>query len=397
MTGTATAVVNGQVVNVAGTFSYTGAAGTILNAGKGQSEQVTFTPTDTVKYGSVVTSVVVNVQQAVPGVTWPAPAPIAYGTALGAAQLDVTAGVSGSVAYTPPAGTVLGAGTKTLSATFTPSDVVNYSPVTVTVSLVVNPATPAFTNLGTPTITAGAPSTTLSGRLAAGTVVPAGDSVTVTVNGVSMAGTVERRRPLRREHADRRTVGRQLYHHIRIRRRCQLRRRRRQRYAPRRPAGRPGCHRGRCPRGRRGAGYGPRGHLHQLRSERHAATYAAVITWGDGSTSAGVISGTGGVLTVNGSHTYAGPGTDTIHVTITDTLGTAAPATTTSIATVGILGQSVADGQTKGAEFWSGPRGQSLILELQRGHLSHRTRHLVGERILEPLRRRGRGEQPDRA
>src|SRR5262249_46356993 len=35
------------------------------------------------------------------------------------------------------------------------------------------------------------------------------------------------------------------------------------------------------------------------------ASFTATITWGDGSTSAGVISGSGGTFTVSGSHTYA--------------------------------------------------------------------------------------------
>ena len=64
LAGAATAMVNGQSVNVPGTFSYATAAGTALNAGNGQSEQVTFTPTDTTEFSSVQTTVAVNVAQA---------------------------------------------------------------------------------------------------------------------------------------------------------------------------------------------------------------------------------------------------------------------------------------------------------------------------------------------
>ncbi len=71
-------------------------------------------------------------------VTWNDPAAIVYGTALGAAQLNATANVPGSFSYTPAAGTILDAGTQTLSTTFTPT--AGGSPITKTVSLTVTPA-----------------------------------------------------------------------------------------------------------------------------------------------------------------------------------------------------------------------------------------------------------------
>src|SRR5262249_34425198 len=46
------------------------------------------------------------------------------------------------------------------------------------------------------------------------------------------------------------------------------------------------------------------------------ASFTATITWGDGSTSAGVLTGGGGALTVSGSHTYADPGNKNVRVTI---------------------------------------------------------------------------------
>ena len=48
-------------VPVAGTFSYTTAAGTVLNAGNGQTEGVTFTPTDSTDYTTATSTVTVNV------------------------------------------------------------------------------------------------------------------------------------------------------------------------------------------------------------------------------------------------------------------------------------------------------------------------------------------------
>ena len=81
----------------------------------------------------------------IPTISWAAPAAIAYGTALSAAQLNATANVSGTFVYTPAAGTVLKAGTQTLSAVFTPTDTTTYSAATATVQLTVNQATPTIT------------------------------------------------------------------------------------------------------------------------------------------------------------------------------------------------------------------------------------------------------------
>jgi hypothetical protein len=75
--------------------------------------------------------------EATPVVTWPPPSPITYGTALSSNQLNATANVPGSFAYNPTNGTVLNAGTNTLSVIFTPTDTVDYSSVTDSVSLVV--------------------------------------------------------------------------------------------------------------------------------------------------------------------------------------------------------------------------------------------------------------------
>ncbi len=70
-------------------------------------------------------------------ITWPSPPPITYGTALGANQLDATASTTGTFAYSPPAGTVLGAGTNVLSVVFSPSETASYSGVTDNVSIAV--------------------------------------------------------------------------------------------------------------------------------------------------------------------------------------------------------------------------------------------------------------------
>jgi choice-of-anchor A domain-containing protein len=80
-----------------------------------------------------------------PSITWAIPAAISYGTALSSNQLDATASVPGSYTYSPAAGTVLPAGQRTLSVTFTPTDTTNYTTATASVSLVVNLVTPTLT------------------------------------------------------------------------------------------------------------------------------------------------------------------------------------------------------------------------------------------------------------
>lgn len=83
--------------------------------------------------------------QQAPQINWATPAPIVYGTALGAAQLDASSPVAGSFTYSPAAGTVLTVGPQTLTATFTPADTTDYTTSTATVTLNVIPATPVVT------------------------------------------------------------------------------------------------------------------------------------------------------------------------------------------------------------------------------------------------------------
>ncbi len=78
-----------------------------------------------------------------PTLSWNTPPAISYGAALGGTQLNATANVPGTFVYTPGAGTVLSAGTQTLSVTFTPTDTATYAPATASVTLTVNPATTA--------------------------------------------------------------------------------------------------------------------------------------------------------------------------------------------------------------------------------------------------------------
>jgi hypothetical protein len=130
--------------SVAGTFVYAPPAGSVPGTGS-QTLSATFTPTDTTDYNTNSGSVTLMVNKAAPTITWATPSPIPYGTALSAAQLDATAGVPGTFVYSPAAGTVLGAGSPTLSVTFTPTDTADYNLATGTVTLIVNKATTSVT------------------------------------------------------------------------------------------------------------------------------------------------------------------------------------------------------------------------------------------------------------
>lgn len=101
---------------------------------------------------SPVLQQVVNHAPAVaPNLTWATPAPIVFGTALSATQLNAVATnaagalVPGTFAYLPVAGTVLTAGAHTLSVTFTPTDPLSYLTVTTSVTLTITQATPNLT------------------------------------------------------------------------------------------------------------------------------------------------------------------------------------------------------------------------------------------------------------
>ena len=133
----------GTTVNVPGSFTYTPAAGTVLGRASNQTLSVSFTPTDTTDYAGASATATINVLKATPTITWANPADIVYGTALGATQLDATASVPGTFAYSPAAGTVLNVGAnQTLAVTFTPTDATDYASVTAYTHINVNAPTP---------------------------------------------------------------------------------------------------------------------------------------------------------------------------------------------------------------------------------------------------------------
>ena len=134
---------------------------------------------DQVGNASAPSSVSYTVVKATPVITWSNPAPITYGTALSAAQLNATASVPGTFVYSPAAGVVLGVGTQTLSVTFTPSDTVDYAIASKNVSLTVTQAS------STTTITSISPN-----PASTGTPVVVGFSVAGVVGASLPTGTV---------------------------------------------------------------------------------------------------------------------------------------------------------------------------------------------------------------
>ena len=126
---------------VAGSFTYSPAAGTVLTAGQ-QTLTAAFTPTATTDYTTATASVTLTVNKATPAITWATPAAITYGTTLSATQLNASSLVAGSFTYSPAAGTLLNAGAQTLTVNFAPVDSTDYATASASVSIIVNRAKP---------------------------------------------------------------------------------------------------------------------------------------------------------------------------------------------------------------------------------------------------------------
>ena len=127
---------------VAGSFTYTPAAGTILNAGSAQTLRADFTPSDPDGYEAGTATVDINVLRRAPALAWSAPASISLGP-LASSVLNATASgigggaVAGTFTYTPAAGQVLDAKpSQALSVSFQPSDP-NYTSATKSVTVAV--------------------------------------------------------------------------------------------------------------------------------------------------------------------------------------------------------------------------------------------------------------------
>jgi hypothetical protein len=80
-----------------------------------------------------------------PVLTWADPAPVNYGAALTATQLNAKASVPGTFVYAPGLGTKLSLGDHTLNVSFTPTDTTHYTPAQSSVTLTVDKAMPVIT------------------------------------------------------------------------------------------------------------------------------------------------------------------------------------------------------------------------------------------------------------
>jgi len=130
--------------SIPGKFVYESAVGEALSAGT-HTLSVTFSPADSEGFSKAQATVLLTVTKAAPAISWPKPAPIAYGAGLSADQLNATASVPGKFTYNPSLETVLPAGVQTLSTVFTPADTTSHTTVQGTVSLTVTKATPTIT------------------------------------------------------------------------------------------------------------------------------------------------------------------------------------------------------------------------------------------------------------
>jgi hypothetical protein len=127
--------------SVPGTFTYSWNPGSMSILPPGSWKlTASFTPTDAVDYTTATASVILTINKGNPVIVWNPPAAITYGTALTYLQLGAKSSTSGTFAYTPVYGTMLQAGSYTLSTTLTPTSTADYNSAAATVPLTVNPA-----------------------------------------------------------------------------------------------------------------------------------------------------------------------------------------------------------------------------------------------------------------
>jgi len=124
-----------------------------------------------------------TITQATPAIVWAPPAAITYGTALSSTQLDASSKVDGKFAYSPAAGTVLTAGTHTLSVTFTPTDNRDYTTAKASVTLKVNPL-PSFAVSASPTSLTVAQGTSGKSTITVTSLYGFSGKVTLAVSGL---------------------------------------------------------------------------------------------------------------------------------------------------------------------------------------------------------------------
>jgi hypothetical protein len=98
-----------------------------------------------------------------------------------------------------------------------------------------------------------------------------------------------------------------------------------------------------------------------------ATAFTAVITWGDGTSSNGGITGNNGSFNVCGSHTYADANTNGYAVSVQITNPNTQSATVNDTAKVTNLNQGVGKSLTGGIGFWNNSNGQALLKSFNGG------------------------------
>jgi len=110
-------------------------------------------------------------------------------SAVGIDGVTPVAGTATYVTYNGSTNVPSTVGTYAVFAEFTSSDP-NYYSSTASGTLVINKATPAFSNLASPAVNLGAPTVTVSGHITAGSTAPGGDDVAITLNGVTQPASI---------------------------------------------------------------------------------------------------------------------------------------------------------------------------------------------------------------
>jgi hypothetical protein len=316
-----------------------------------------------------------TVSPATPTLTWANPADIVYGTALGGTQLDATASavvngstvsVPGTFTYTladgttPALGAVLAPGqSQTLLVSFTPTDTTDFTGVSGSTTLNVEQATLTVTagdatrgygaaNPGfTATITG-----FIHGQTLASSGVTGSPSLSTSATAASPPGSYAISAGLG-------SLASADYAFAFVNGTLTVT------AAPLSAAGVNFLAAAGGPYG------GPVATFANPDPGATAASYTATITWGDGTSSVGVIGANGdGTFSVLGTHTYTDPGSYAVAVQIGHNLGFTTTATAGSTATVVSLGQPVQRGMVAGPAFWGGQGGQALILAFGGGPAS---------------------------
>jgi hypothetical protein len=179
--------------SVQGNFVYTPAAGTILNAGNGQTLSVSFVPTDATNYNNASASASINVLKATPTVSatggtfmYDGAAHTATGSVVGVGSPGENLGAP-DFTYNGGTAAPVNAGTYNVIASFAGNS--NYNPASNTATVTINKATPALTWNNPADITYGTPLS--STQLNASANVPGTFTYTPAQGAMLSAGSAQ--------------------------------------------------------------------------------------------------------------------------------------------------------------------------------------------------------------